>query len=168
MQLNYGLWLNILQDVFFFLKELLESYSSMSNQPVYIVTAALSLSLSLSVSLSLSLSLSLFSLFFVHVCQIPNGGPVIVFPTHRSPVEEPHCDCHVKVTDNTTRKAKIRLITACLIVFVFMIGEVIGELLLYNYNHHSTKLYQKISRVCCRLYCYECAARVTMPTATNE
>ena len=22
--------------------------------------------------------------------------------------------------------------------------------------------------VCCRLYCYECAARVTMPMATNE
>ena len=39
--------------------------------------------------------------------------------------------------------------------------------ILYNY-HHSTKLYRKISRVCCRLYCYECAARVTMPTATNE
>jgi len=39
--------------------------------------------------------------------------------------------------------------------------------LLYNY-HHSTKLYQKISQVCCRLYCYECAARVTMLTATNE
>ena len=39
--------------------------------------------------------------------------------------------------------------------------------LIYNY-HHSTKLYRKISRVCCRLYCYECAARVTVPTATNE
>ena len=38
---------------------------------------------------------------------------------------------------------------------------------LYNYPH-STKLYRKISRVCCRLYCYECAARVTMPMATNE
>ena len=38
---------------------------------------------------------------------------------------------------------------------------------LYKY-HHSTKLYRKISRVCCRLYFYECAARVTMPTATNE
>jgi len=35
---------------------------------------------------------------------------------------------------------------------------------IYNY-HHSTKLYRKISRVCCR---YECAARGTMPTATNE
>ena len=34
--------------------------------------------------------------------------------------------------------------------------------------HHSTKLYQKISRVCCSLYFYECAARVIMPTATNE
>ena len=29
-------------------------------------------------------------------------------------------------------------------------------------------LYWKISRVCCPLYCYECAARVTMPTATNK
>ena len=41
------------------------------------------------------------------------------------------------------------------------------NVILYNY-HHNTKLYWKISRVCCRLYCYECAARVTMPTATNE
>ena len=41
------------------------------------------------------------------------------------------------------------------------------NVILYNY-HHNTKLYRKISRVCCRLYCYECAARVTMPTATNE
>ena len=41
------------------------------------------------------------------------------------------------------------------------------HMLLYNY-HHSTKLYGKISRVCCRLYCYECAARLTMPKATNE
>ena len=31
--------------------------------------------------------------------------------------------------------------------------------------HHSTKL---ISQVCCHLYCYECAARVTMPAATND
>ena len=37
--------------------------------------------------------------------------------------------------------------------------------ILYKY-HHSRKLYWKISRVCCRLYCYECAA--AMPTATNE
>ena len=37
----------------------------------------------------------------------------------------------------------------------------------YNY-HHSNKLYRKISWVCCRLYCYKCTARVTMPTATNK
>ena len=37
-----------------------------------------------------------------------------------------------------------------------------------NNYHHSTKLYRKISRVCCRLYCYGCAARVTMPTATRN
>ena len=40
-------------------------------------------------------------------------------------------------------------------------------MILYKYDH-STKLYWKISQVCCRLYCYKCAARVTMPTATNE
>ena len=40
-------------------------------------------------------------------------------------------------------------------------------IVLYKY-HHSTKLYRKTSQVCCRLYCYECTARVTMPTATNE
>ena len=39
--------------------------------------------------------------------------------------------------------------------------------LLYNY-HHSTKLYWKISQVCCHLYCYKCTARVTMARATNE
>ena len=39
--------------------------------------------------------------------------------------------------------------------------------ILYNY-HHSTKLYRKISWVCYHLYCYECTAWVTMPTATSE
>ena len=49
-----------------------------------------------------------------------------------------------------------------------MMKRILGSMIrIYNY-HHSTKLYRKISRVCCRLYCYECAARVTMPTATNE
>ena len=33
----------------------------------------------------------------------------------------------------------------------------INVLNIYYKYHHSTKLYQKISRVCCRLYCYECA-----------
>ena len=38
---------------------------------------------------------------------------------------------------------------------------------MFNY-HHRMKLYQKISRVCCRLYCYECATQVIMPTAINQ
>ena len=33
---------------------------------------------------------------------------------------------------------------------------------------HSTKLYWKISQVCCHLYCYKSTAQVTMPMATNE
>ena len=47
----------------------------------------------------------------------------------------------------------------------------VRTLRMYKY-HHSTKLYRKISRVCCHLYCYECTASnntdVTMPMATNE
>ena len=37
---------------------------------------------------------------------------------------------------------------------------------IYKY-HHSANLYWKISRVSCHLYCYKCAAQVTLPTATN-
>ena len=37
----------------------------------------------------------------------------------------------------------------------------------YKY-HHSTKLYWKMSWICWCQYCYESAARVTMPAATNE
>ena len=35
-----------------------------------------------------------------------------------------------------------------------------------NY-YHSTRVYLKTSWVCCWLFCYECAAGVTMPTVTN-
>ena len=60
--------------------------------------------------------------------QSTSGGRSL--HTHRSPVEESvRCDCHAKkVTDNTTRKAKIKLVIACLLVLVFMVGEVVGEL----------------------------------------
>ena len=47
----------------------------------------------------------------------------------RSSVEESvRCECHEKVTDNTTRKAKIKLVIACLVALVFMLGEVAGKL----------------------------------------
>ena len=36
------------------------------------------------------------------------------------------CGCHVKVTDKTTRKARMKLIIACVVVMVFMLGEVAG------------------------------------------
>ena len=41
-----------------------------------------------------------------------------------------------------------------------------GVYIFWEY-HHNTKLYWKISWVCCRMYCYKCRAWVTMPTATN-
>ena len=61
------------------------------------------------------------------------------------------------------------LITACHVIRALRkpYQDFVAGGILYNY-HHSTKLYWKISRVCCCLYCYECAAQVTMPTATNE
>ena len=34
--------------------------------------------------------------------------------------------------------------------------------------HHSTKVYWKITWGCCRLYCYECVIKLTMPTTRNE
>lgn len=43
------------------------------------------------------------------------------------------------------RKAKVRLITACLIALIFMIGEVIGELLKLQY---------------CTIYVYSCSWEV--------
>ena len=36
------------------------------------------------------------------------------------------CGCHAKVKDNTSRKARIKLVTACIIALAFMIGEVVG------------------------------------------
>lgn len=36
------------------------------------------------------------------------------------------CGCHAKVKDNTSRKARIKLIAACIIALAFMIGEVVG------------------------------------------
>ena len=39
------------------------------------------------------------------------------------------CACHVKVKDNTSRKARIKLVAACVIALAFMIGEVVGKCL---------------------------------------
>ena len=80
------------------------------------------------------LSFSLFSLISLtslplQTCQSPSGGPSFVVHTRSSPVEDKvRCECHEKVTDNTTRKAKIKLIIACLVALVFMVGEVVGKL----------------------------------------
>ena len=37
------------------------------------------------------------------------------------------CECHVKPKDPTSRKARIKLIIACVIALLFMIGEVVGK-----------------------------------------
>ena len=37
------------------------------------------------------------------------------------------CACHVKVKDSTSRKARIKLVAACVIALAFMIGEVVGK-----------------------------------------
>lgn len=62
------------------------------------------------------------------VCHSPNGGPSFVVNSDRSSLDKSvRCECHVKVVDDTTRRAKIKLVTACLVALLFMIGEVIGK-----------------------------------------
>jgi len=62
------------------------------------------------------------------VCHSPNGGPSFVVNSDRSFLDESvRCECHVKVVDDTTRKAKMKLVIACLVALLFMIGEVIGK-----------------------------------------
>jgi len=64
----------------------------------------------------------------IQVCHSPNGGPSFVVNSDRSSLDKSvRCECHVKVVDDTTRKAKIKLVTACLVALLFMIGEVIGK-----------------------------------------
>lgn len=46
------------------------------------------------------------------------------------------CKCHVKIKDNTSRKARIKLIVACIIALAFMIGEVVGMLYYQEYITH--------------------------------
>ena len=41
--------------------------------------------------------------------------------------EETRCLCHEKPKQPADRKARNRLIAACIIVFVFMIGEIVGK-----------------------------------------
>ena len=48
-----------------------------------------------------------------------------------------------------------------------IVKETFTVVVVHKY-HHSTKLYQRISHVCCSLYCYECAAYVTVSTTINE
>ncbi|CAI7999525.1 Zinc transporter 2 [Geodia barretti] len=37
-----------------------------------------------------------------------------------------HCGCHVKVPDVTSKKARNKLIIACILALLFMIGEIVG------------------------------------------
>lgn len=37
------------------------------------------------------------------------------------------CECHVKVVDQTTRRAVMKLVLAAGIALLFMVGEVIGK-----------------------------------------
>ena len=62
-----------------------------------------------------------FPNFAVHAhCPPPPPPP--------PPLQQAVCfECHVKMVDDTTRKAKVKLVTACFIALIFIIGEVIGE-----------------------------------------
>ena len=60
----------------------------------------------------------------------PSPEPVIVDGSPMSstnPAESIRCACHVRVADKTSRKARLKLIIACFIALVFMLGEVAGQ-----------------------------------------
>ena len=60
--------------------------------------------------------------------RIANGGSSILRNRYRRLEEDgTRCLCHEKPKP-TDRKARNKLIAACLIVFVFMIGEVVGKI----------------------------------------
>ena len=86
---------------------------------MYIVTASLLMS---------SFSSSLFFLSLFLSCMLDSKWWSCHHFSHLlDPRSKTHCNCHVKVMDKVARKAKIKLVAACLITLVFMIGEVIGE-----------------------------------------
>lgn len=60
--------------------------------------------------------------------KIANGGSSVLRNRYRRLEEDgTRCLCHEKPKP-TDRKARNKLIAACLIVFVFMIGEVVGKI----------------------------------------
>ena len=62
-----------------------------------------------------------------------DGGATFVVTTDGpcSLQDRVRCGCHVKIVDKTARKAKIKLILACIVALVFMIGEVVGRSVVY-------------------------------------
>ena len=43
-----------------------------------------------------------------------------------------HCACHVKQPDTTSTKARNKLIIACILALIFMIGEIAGKKIIYT------------------------------------
>ena len=54
------------------------------------------------------------------------GFPVVQVNSLQEAV---HCGCHEKVPDVTSKKARNKLIIACILALFFMIGEIVGECL---------------------------------------
>ena len=42
------------------------------------------------------------------------------------------CSCHVKIKDSTSKKARTKLIIACIVALLFMCGEVVGNFYWYK------------------------------------
>ena len=58
---------------------------------------------------------------------IVDGSPML----STNLAESIRCACHVRVADKTSRKVRLKLIIACFIALVFMLGEVAGQHNLY-------------------------------------
>ena len=63
----------------------------------------------------------------VTATNIANGGDSVLRNRYKKLEEDTRCLCHEKPKP-TDRKARNKLIAACMTVFIFMIGEIIGKL----------------------------------------
>ena len=70
----------------------------------------------------------------VTAANITNGSNGVLRNRYRRVEEDTRCLCHEKPKP-TDSKARNKLIAACIIVFVFMIGEVVGKVIHFGNSH---------------------------------
>ena len=57
----------------------------------------------------------------------PDDDEPLVLNDERHVEASVRCGCHVKIKDSTSKKARTKLIIACIVALLFMCGEVVGN-----------------------------------------